>query len=884
MAREVELKIIADSSKFTEAARDVQKETKRMGDAVNQQQHRQKGLIEDTAEALKRYEKAQKEAYDEKALVYYNRKIAEAKHTLKEYNKAGLEVAATNEKIEKSGKSIGSMFGRMVTPLLAVTAAIAGFKKAMEATEKTSHALKVSIAGVKAGLDELWRSIATGNMKDLAARMKEAAAVGRDYADTAAVISDRERELNIIESRRQIEMAKLAKVYRNTALTGAEGYKLRKEAAEKYIELAEQGEKEAIELLNIRLSNEMKVARQMMGLTEEYEKASDAEKKAIDERVQGYILSAKAFDENKDAIKNYQALLKDLEDAEKGVIETRRVGDDMILVRGEKDIKRINELKAAIAGVSPEIVKMSDDYEKFGLVTVEVRQKIADGMIAINNQMARTEKATIRATVMAEMATGQAIKESEKVDNQLLKNAEKLASELEKLWTDYAKATIGSMSGMDRIKAEEAYTLQLIDERQKMLEELGELDENAYKMLQALRDKAHADALASEAEFTRLELEERRKAFEQHISQREKLNDLEMELELQALELSGRATEEKRLEIEKRFTQRKIEILNQLISEETDAQKKILLEKNKELLEGVIKQIENEVSARSFNLWEALGVTDKRSQREMDRALLGAVQDVSWALDSIYNQRVEDARRTRELYDDNIKSLQKSIDQEIELAKIGYANNVDARKKQLEEMEQQRQKALQAEEKAVKAQQQFDSIQQLTAMVTASANIFKALSKLGPVGVAVAIASIASMFTAFAAVKTKAATATKLAAGGYGDDRGVVTGRRHSQGGERFLDHVEVEKGEMWGVLNRRATAKYGRQFGEIVNNFNRDNLTIERPNNIIVDINQTNSRLDKVEYQLIKLNSHFMGQDKITETATMRIERRGNKTRIIRK
>ena len=27
----------------------------------------------------------------------------------------------------------------------------------------------------------------------------------------------------------------------------------------------------------------------------------------------------------------------------------------------------------------------------------------------------------------------------------------------------------------------------------------------------------------------------------------------------------------------------------------------------------------------------------------------------------------------------------------------------------------------------------------------------------------------------------------------------MITGKRHSQGGERFLDHVEVESGEAWG-------------------------------------------------------------------------------------
>ena len=54
--------------------------------------------------------------------------------------------------------------------------------------------------------------------------------------------------------------------------------------------------------------------------------------------------------------------------------------------------------------------------------------------------------------------------------------------------------------------------------------------------------------------------------------------------------------------------------------------------------------------------------------------------------------------------------------------------------------------------------------------------------------------------------------------------------------------------------------------------------------NNILVDVNQTNTRLDKVEFQLVKLNKHFASEGKVIETATARIEKRGNKTRIVRK
>ena len=54
--------------------------------------------------------------------------------------------------------------------------------------------------------------------------------------------------------------------------------------------------------------------------------------------------------------------------------------------------------------------------------------------------------------------------------------------------------------------------------------------------------------------------------------------------------------------------------------------------------------------------------------------------------------------------------------------------------------------------------------------------------------------------------------------------------------------------------------------------------------NNILIDVSQTNERLDRVQNELIKLNQHFGNDIQIRETPTVRIEKKGNRTRIIRK
>jgi hypothetical protein len=103
---------------------------------------------------------------------------------------------------------------------------------------------------------------------------------------------------------------------------------------------------------------------------------------------------------------------------------------------------------------------------------------------------------------------------------------------------------------------------------------------------------------------------------------------------------------------------------------------------------------------------------------------------------------------------------------------------------------------------------------------------------------------------------------------------------RHSQGGERFLDHVEVEQGERWGVLSRTASRKYGNSFYKMVDSFNRDALPIPKGvvNNILLDTSMTNGRLD----ELIQLNK----KEKKEETIIMKgmtIIKKGSSVRIIK-
>ena len=249
-------------------------------------------------------------------------------------------------------------------------------------------------------------------------------------------------------------------------------------------------------------------------------------------------------------------------------------------------------------------------------------------------------------------------------------------------------------------------------------------------------------------------------------------------------------------------------------------------------------------------------------------------------IQTIADRELEDAQRRRDILDTRINEAQSALEAEIELYKAGYAANVGAKQKELAELKRLREAALKDEEKALLKQRQLESISQGVSLFSATTNILKEFTKLGPIGLPLAAGAITLMFSLLASTKKKISETTKLAHGGHG----IVNGRLHSQGGEAFLNHVEVEDGERWGVLSRSASRKYGNVFGEMVNSFNKDKLPIPKAglmlNNISVQNEGPNKRLDEVNSNLRQIRS----REEIIQLGTVTIIKKGNSRRIIKR
>lgn len=135
------------------------------------------------------------------------------------------------------------------------------------------------------------------------------------------------------------------------------------------------------------------------------------------------------------------------------------------------------------------------------------------------------------------------------------------------------------------------------------------------------------------------------------------------------------------------------------------------------------------------------------------------------------------------------------------------------------------------------AKKQFllDTTLQTVSLITSSINIIKGFSSIPIVGLPLGIAAVAAMFAFFASAKAKAFSAIGNTAerGAVGTKTGMVQGRRHIHGGERFTDHLEIEAGEKWGILSRGATSKHGQIFEEFTHGLNEGRT----PNDLMLDL-----------------------------------------------
>lgn len=191
------------------------------------------------------------------------------------------------------------------------------------------------------------------------------------------------------------------------------------------------------------------------------------------------------------------------------------------------------------------------------------------------------------------------------------------------------------------------------------------------------------------------------------------------------------------------------------------------------------------------SLWDILGITDPEGQKGLEDAAKSIVDSLSQIADA----RLKEAEAATAAADAKVKAAEDAYNKEKDAAEKGLANNLSIRKRELDAATRQQEEAQKQEAKARRAAILLDSVSQVSGLITASANIFKATSVLGPFGVGIGIAAIALMIGAFVKAKADALKAVpKLRKGGK------IEGRTHEHGGELAVSdsgqYYELERGE----------------------------------------------------------------------------------------
>lgn len=251
-------------------------------------------------------------------------------------------------------------------------------------------------------------------------------------------------------------------------------------------------------------------------------------------------------------------------------------------------------------------------------------------------------------------------------------------------------------------------------------------------------------------------------------------------------------------------------------------------------------EINEENRKKELEAFEKRKADLKRIAHELAK-VFGSINDIVTAsiqskLDE--NQKLIDSIHSR------VESAQAALDKEVQLQNDGAANNVETKRRELDELKKQ-EKAAQDErialqKKALEQQLIIDELSQASTLATTVPIIFKKGVESGTliVGIVSAIAAIASMFALFASFKAKAkslasSNSVKAFTGGaledYQEKSGWVNknGRTDKRGGRGHrVEDSDLVLGGYEFVTNEDTSQRHGR-FLEAMNQGKYDGMDL---------------------------------------------------------
>ena len=253
-----------------------------------------------------------------------------------------------------------------------------------------------------------------------------------------------------------------------------------------------------------------------------------------------------------------------------------------------------------------------------------------------------------------------------------------------------------------------------------------------------------------------------------------------------------------------------------------------MTETERKAIENTIAAIEKETKKLPYNnLYELLGIGLDSDQQD---ALNTAIDSVKESIGSIVDSWNAVADAAVNAAEKQVEAAQQTLDAEIEARNAGYANEVMTAQKELELAKKNQEKAIKEKEKAQKAQLALDTVQQTSSLITASANIWSGFTAIqpAPLGLALALAALATLWGSFAISKVRAAQVAGVSSEKYGDGTvELLQGGSHASGHDIDLGtkpdgtRRRAEGGEYFAVINKRNSRRYGHLIPDVINAFN---------------------------------------------------------------
>ncbi|WP_437918588.1 hypothetical protein [Sphingobacterium sp. LRF_L2] len=372
----------------------------------------------------------------------------------------------------------------------------------------------------------------------------------------------------------------------------------------------------------------------------------------------------------------------------------------------------------------------------------------------------------------------------------------------------------------------------------------------------------------------------------------------------------------------------RLELLEKLGGEEN----KVEIENLKAFIASANREIESatKTSSKQKSLMEFLGfeMSEKESDMLVD-SFTKTFDQIASAWETSLQRQIDAKQKQIDKLNDQISEVERELDRELSLQEQGYANNVDAKKKELEALQEQRDADIKQQEEIQKqqakiqmAQVAMNNILQTSQMILAVANTYASDSKWGIVGIITATVAVAGMIASFIAMKNQInSTQSSVPKYRHGGTF-LLDGPSHEQGGlgvynEKTGQRVaEVEGGEGFFAINKDskkylplmdainrddfgAVARFAGEFKDAVGVVDFSHVH-EQTAKVVVIAQQQQEREQEYKEAMISIAGSESLQDiaisnrmmleierrrkTVTETKDYRIEQQGNIVRRIKK